>query len=179
MQEQFLSAAFRNFSKIKLQYSVISMCGIQRSNSNGYIGNLKSLEVQKGALRAGFQDKTISYEERLKNANPHTLNNKRLQDIAILMYKVKNDLAPKSLQCTFERQIKSYNLRNLDFKQPNHQTIKFGKHSIRYLGPMLWSKLSPNIRHSKNLQMFKIQIRRVQDISRLTAFSCKNFKLFN
>ena len=59
--------------------------------------NQNKLErVQERALRAVFQDKTSCYEELLVKANLHTLNNKRLQDIAILMYKVKNELAPKS-----------------------------------------------------------------------------------
>lgn len=57
---------------------------------------------------------------------------------------MKNDLALKSLQSIFERQIKGYDPRNSDSKLPNYKTAKFGKHSIEYfgnLGPMLWSKL--------------------------------------
>ena len=54
--------------------------------------------VQERALRAIFQDKTSSYEKLLVKAKLHTLDNKPLQDIAILMYKVKNEIALKSIQ---------------------------------------------------------------------------------
>ena len=81
--------------------------------------------VQERALRTVLQDKTSSYEELLVKANLHTLNNKRLQDIAILVYKVKNDLAPKPLQCLFKRQTTGYNLRNSDFKLPDYTTVRF------------------------------------------------------
>ena len=75
-------------------------------------------------MRAVFLDKTSSYEELLVKAKLHTLNNKFLQNIAILMYKVQNDLAPKLLQGLFERQITGYNLGNPDFKLPNYKTVR-------------------------------------------------------
>ena len=34
-----------------------------------------------------------------------------------------------------------YNLRNSDFMGPRFNTITFGKHSIKYLGPYLWRKI--------------------------------------
>ena len=37
---------------------------------------------------------------------------------------------------------KAYNLRNSDFEIPRFETISFGKHSIRYLGPYIWWKRS-------------------------------------
>ena len=39
--------------------------------------------------------------------------------------------------------------------------MNFGKHSIRYLGPVLWSKLSMYVRRSDTLQVFKNRIRRM------------------
>ena len=59
-----------------------------------------------------------------------TLYNRRLQDIAILMFKAKNNLLPKYLQDLFnlngERE-KRYNLRNSDFTLPRFNKIKYGK----------------------------------------------------
>ena len=37
---------------------------------------------------------------------------------------------------------KSYGLRNADFHSPRFNTVQYGKHSIRYLGPRIWSILS-------------------------------------
>ena len=33
-------------------------------------------------------------------------------------------------------------LRNADFVLPRFKTVTYGKHSLRFLGPQLWSKLS-------------------------------------
>ena len=35
-----------------------------------------------------------------------------------------------------------YNLCNKDFSIPRVNTTKYGKHSIRYLGPYLWSRIN-------------------------------------
>ena len=40
----------------------------------------------------------------------------------------------------------NYNLRNSDFMIPRFNTITFGKHSIKYLGPYLWRKLPITLR---------------------------------
>ena len=43
-----------------------------------------------------------------------------------------------------------YNLRNKDFSIPRVNTTKYGKHSIQYLGPYLWSKMNKRaLKHSK------------------------------
>ena len=55
------------------------------------------------ALRAVFKTTTETYEELLKRAKLPTLHNRRLQDIAILMYKVKNDLVPSYIYEIFTR----------------------------------------------------------------------------
>ena len=48
---------------------------------------------------------------------------RRLQDIAILMYKVKNDLVPSYISEIFTRKSTRYNLRNSDFEIPRFNTI--------------------------------------------------------
>ena len=52
-----------------------------------------------------------------------------------------------------------YNLRNKDFSIPRVNTTKYGKHSIRYLGPYLWSKMNINFRQKASLIAFKDAIR--------------------
>ena len=41
--------------------------------------------------------------------------NRRLQDMAIMMYKVTNDLLPANIGDLFRKQPSTYNLRNPDF----------------------------------------------------------------
>ena len=83
--------------------------------------------VQERALRAVYNVRNATYVELLDKGRLSSLENRRLQDILILMYKVKNSLAPEHV-C------------NMFFQQDKH--YKYGKHSLRYLGPHIWGKIS-------------------------------------
>ena len=96
--------------------------------------------VQERALRTVYNSKTAAYDQLLSKANLPSLVNRRLQDMLILMYKVKNLLAPEHICDIFYKQFKNYDLRSSDFLIPRFNTTNFGKHSIRYLGPYLWGK---------------------------------------
>ena len=91
--------------------------------------------LQERAPRTVFNSRSNSYENLLIRANLSTLYNRRLQDMGILMFKAKNNLLPKYLQDLFnlngERE-KRYHLRNSDFTLPGFNTIKYGKHSLKY-----------------------------------------------
>ena len=101
--------------------------------------------VRERALRAVYNDRNATYEELLEKGRLSSLENRRLQDILILMYKVKNSLAPEHVCNMFFQQDKHYNLRS-DFPVPRYNTVKYGKHSIRYLGPHIWGKISQELR---------------------------------
>ena len=49
----------------------------------------------------------------------------------------------------------TYNLQQKDFYQPSFNTVTHGKHSIRYLGKRLWSKIPSKDRSSASLKQFK------------------------
>ena len=72
--------------------------------------------------------------------------------------------------------IRNYNLRNADFVIPRFCTTKYGKHSVSYLGPIIWSKLSANTRSIETLNQFKKDIR-TQDLSNLLENNCRNCHL--
>ena len=128
--------------------------------------------VQEKALRAVYRSKTATYDTPLKLANLPTLCNRRLQDVAILMYKGKHHLCPKFISDLFSLNSSGYALRNADqFIVPRFNTVNFGKHGIRYLGPVLWSKLSMDVRRSETLQVFKNRIRRI-DLNNLINEHC-------
>ena len=50
-----------------------------------------------------------------------------MQDIAILMYKVKNGMAPVNITYLIAVKDEKYNLRNGDFVIPRFDTIKYVK----------------------------------------------------
>ena len=55
----------------------------------------KMERLQERALRAVFNTKMHTYEQLLTKANLPSLYNRRWQDIAILVFKVKNNLVPR------------------------------------------------------------------------------------
>ena len=114
-------------------------------------------------------------EERAKLP---TLLNRRLQDICILMYKVKHNLSPPNICDTFKGHNSSYNLRQSDFSTSRYNTVTYGKHSLRYLGPKLWGKLDITTRSAESLNIFKNIIRK-RNISLLLDDGCKNCSLCN
>ena len=73
------------------------------------------------------------------------------------MYKVKHKLCPSYICDVFNNHNSSYFLRQPDFSVPRYNTVTCGKHSLRYLGPKLLGKLSPDVRSSKTLNTFKLK----------------------
>ena len=68
-----------------------------------------------------------------------------------------------------------YHLRNSDFTIPRFQTVAYGKHSLTYLGLIIWSKLDRSIRSSEYfLDIFKKRIKLVILTSLLDS-SCKDY----
>ena len=71
------------------------------------------------------------------------------------MYKVKYGLVPSIADELFKQKRASYSLRNSDFDIPTFYTINYGKHSIRYQGPHIWSILNNKLKGSSNIESFK------------------------
>ena len=92
--------------------------------------NRKLERIQERALRAVYCDKLSSYSDLL--ANLCTLKNGRIQDMAILMHKVKNNFRSGYITSLFRSSNNKYNLRNNDYALPRFNTVTFGKHSLRY-----------------------------------------------
>ena len=75
------------------------------------------------------------------------------------MYKVKNNLAPTNVSELFNINNSSYSLRSKDFHLPRFDTVTYGKHLIRYFGPVLLKRLNNKVKQSPSLQSFKNAIR--------------------
>ena len=113
-----------------------------------------------------YNTTTESYDTLLKIAKLTILQNRRLQDILlILMFEVKNKLTVNQIADIYNINEKStnskrYNLRNADFVLPRFKTVTYGRHSLRFLGPQLWSKLSKEERNIATLATFRTMIRK-------------------
>ena len=119
---------------------------------------------------------TDTYEDLLRRAKLPSLYNRRLQEIVTLMYKVRNGLVPDYIGELFNFKNKVYSLRNVDFDIPRYSTVRYGKHSIRYLGPYRLSRLSPSDRQQALLDSFRRNIRK-KDMTSLIEGTCSNCAL--
>jgi len=86
------------------------------------------------------------------------------------MFKMTNRLLPFNILelFKFSPSPSNYNLRNSDFHVQRVKTFEYGKHSLRFFGPFLWSKLSMKDRNETSLRRFKANIRR-KDLSKLVG----------
>ena len=107
--------------------------------------------VQERALRAVYKTRSASYQELLDRAKLTTLHNRRLQDMATLMFQVKHSLVPLNISDLFYLKNTQKNLRNSDFELPRFETVRFVSNSIKYMGPLIWSKLPRHLRMMENL----------------------------
>ena len=90
--------------------------------------NRKLERLQERALRLVYNTTAESYDALLKRAKLTTLQNRRLQDILILMFKVKNKLTTNEIANIFNindenTNNKGYNLRNADFVLPRFKSV--------------------------------------------------------
>ena len=83
-------------------------------------------------------DNQVMKNSLLNMANLCSLLNRRLWDMARLMYNVKSNICPKYFADLFQRIDTKYPLRNKEFVIPRfNNTITHGEHFIRYNGPKL------------------------------------------
>jgi len=125
-------------------------------------------QKQERGLRAVFKDKLSSHEKLLAKADIPSLYNRRLQYIAVFMYKIKHKLLPQRLCNLFQFDSGPYHLRKQEFVQPRISSVTYGKHSLRYLGPKLWNNLTSRIRNKPSLKQFK-SFTRNQDLTTLAT----------
>ena len=125
------------------------------------------------ALRAVYCDTRSSYDELLRKAKLTTLGCRRLQDIAIIMYKAKYNTCPPYIKDIFKLDKPRYGLRNSgDFFIRRYNTTTYGRHSLRYVGPVIWSKLSEDVKNAESIYSFQKKICKV-DLEQVITEGCK------
>ena len=78
-------------------------------------------QTQERALRVIHKSHSATYKELLRRADIPSLYNRWLQDITVLMYKVKHGLVPDCVSELFVRKGSSHLLQNSDFVLPRFE----------------------------------------------------------
>ena len=90
--------------------------------------------------------------------------------------KVKNNLSPPLIEL-FSQKEQHYEMHNEDFDLSRCKTVRYGKHSFRYFGPCLWSKLNLEDGELSSLKSFKCNIRK-KNLVKIIEDVCGNCRLF-
>ena len=120
-----------------------------RSSDSRKIEQIQNAHLEQCLTPIQNHTKTFSFVQL------PSLLNRRLQDIVILMHKVKYGLTPSIVDELFKQKCTSgYSLRNSDFDNPTFNNINYGKHFLRYKWPHVWSKLDNKLKGSSNIESF-------------------------
>ena len=96
----------------------------------------------------------------LEKTKTVSLNDRRIQDMLIQVYKSLNNEAPTYIRELLQDRAYT-SLRGVrKLKLPKVRTTKYGLNSFRYCAPKQWNSLSDIERTAKNLNVFKTAIRK-------------------
>jgi hypothetical protein len=119
--------------------------------------NCKKLEkIQERALRFVFNDYISSYNDLLRKASKPSVTKFIIKSTVEQVFKIQNDLAKPIQSSFFVNPNSAYDMRNENrLKLPKYNTVKYGKHSLRYMGPYLWNKTPTAMQNCDSLKEFK------------------------
>ena len=123
--------------------------------------NNKINHIHERALRLVYQDYSTTFEDLLKKDNSLTFHQRNIHQVAIEMYKVKNNLSPPFMKEIFSHNDNIKGTRSGDtFARPNVDTVKKGDRSLRSFGPIVWNTMLPEkLKASPSLDDFKNSIK--------------------
>ena len=125
-------------------------------------GKLEKLNER--AMRCIFNDNISTYDELLMKANMPSLQNRRIQDMCILIYKVIYATTPTHIGGLLSLRSNECNLRGkmkLILPLKSKLTSKYGLHTFRYYGPKMWNSLQDELRTAPTIKRFVSQIRKI------------------
>jgi len=130
-------------------------------SARGYQTKFKNCETGLPEFSA-FQITKLAQSTLLDELGWQSFENKRLKQLATIMYKIYNNLSPSYLRRIFSKtsNVHAHNLRNCEINNcyfPNPRT-EYGKGSIHYRGSVLWNKISSEIRNLSSLKLFKTSL---------------------
>ena len=149
MTQEKLRILLKSFIESQFNYCpLIWMCHSRKLNN-------RINKLHERALRLVYKEKNLTFEQLLEKDNAFTVHERNLQKLAVEMFKVKNDLCPKTMKDIFA--LKTYG--NEDFVLPKVKTVNRGLETVRYRGPKTWTIVPEDIKNSHSLAEFKAKIK--------------------
>ena len=126
------------------------------------------IRLLERSLRYAYLDFDSSAQDLLTKSGLSSLETERQRAIVIEAYKINTGIAPKYLDSLVQKRHIGYGTRQLfSFYLPRYKTVKYGKHSLRFLMPYLWNDLPNRFKALPDICEFK------QAIKSWEGYTCK------
>ena len=105
--------------------------------------NQRINKIHERGLRIVYEDYTASFDDLLKKDGTVRIHHRNIQRVAVVMFKVKNDLCPELMKCLFQQNPNPRDGQQT-FQIPNVSSVYIGKLSLGYFGPVVWEQMLPD-----------------------------------
>ena len=117
--------------------------------------NTKINRIHESALRIVYNDNSSSYE-----SSSVKIHHSNLQQLAVEIYKARNNLSSSLMSEIFALKNTGYNLRGGNKLNSNNiKSVNNGTETISYLAPKIWEQVPDEIKNSSSLNIFKRKIK--------------------
>ena len=140
----------------KFHYMIIS----SRDLSHCHVTLNNALNnIHERALRLIYNYHKKSFNSVLAEINLRTIHQKKLEFLAIEIYKFQNGLSPPIMNDVFFSRQNICNLRKFqELSTSTKNTVNFSMENISYRGPQLWNVIPNNIKLEPTLELFRKKI---------------------
>ena len=122
-------------------------------------GKLEKLNER--AMRCIFNDNISTYDELLMKTNMPSQQNRRIQDMCILIYKVIYATTPTPISGLLSLRSNECNLRGkmkLILPLKSKLTSKYGLHTLSHYGPKMWNSLQDDLRTAPTIKHLYLKL---------------------
>ena len=128
---------------------------------HGRVLNRKINHLHERSLRIVYKDRVSSFHELLQKYHTFIIRHRNNQNLAIELFKIKENLSNEIMSSIFPSRLIKYNLRTQsDFFRNTVNSSKYGLNSIRFFAIKVCQMVPMEMKNLKSLEDFKNKIRK-------------------
>ena len=134
---------------------------INHLHERAWVLNWKINHLHERSLRIVYKDRVSSFHELLQKYHTFIIRHRNNQNLAIELFKIKENLSNEIMSSIFPSRLIKYNLRTQsDFFRNTVNSSKYGLNSIRFFAIKVCQMVPMEMKNLKSLEDFKNKIRK-------------------